>query len=823
MSIDTSPIQVSATVDADKTMCFETGLLASQANGAVVATLGKTQVLVTATSAESVKEGTDFFPLTVDIEERMYAAGKIPGSFFRREARAGETAILTCRLVDRSLRPSFPKDFRNEVHIVGTVLGADLQNPYDIIAINAASVALGISDIPFNGPIGAVRLAFSAEGNWIVHPTYEEIEECTFELVVAGRVLPDDSEVAIMMVEAASNLNTSKMHIEGAAKLDETGLVEGLNVSKEHITTAVDLQRQLMAAAGVKIPFEYEPQSDYTDDTYSMVEQLVASGLKSVIGNSNRKERKVAIDEAVAKAKESLGEDSEALDEVKPVISALNKKLIREHIVSTSSRVDGRKTDQLRDLSAYVGTLELAHGSGLFQRGETQVLNATTLATQRMDQIVDGLEPSEKKRFMHHYNFPPFSTGETGFMRGPKRREIGHGALAEKAISGVLPSFEDFPYTIRLVSEVLSSNGSTSMASVCASSLSLMDAGVPISSAVAGIAMGLIYEDGQYIPLTDILGEEDAYGDMDFKVAGTSDTVTALQLDTKIDGIPSEVLVSALEQAKTARLEILSTMEAAISAPRDDIKDTAPKITSFEIPMDKVGEVIGPKGKVINGIQEKTGADVSIDDAEGVAIVTLASTSRAAIDEAQAEIDLILNPPTAEMGQTYTGEVVNITDFGAFVNILPGTDGLVHISKLGGGKRVDRVEDEVSLGDTLTVVVDDIEKTNRGDRVSLSLEGAPVSNSGGDRRSQDRRGSGGGRNQGRQNNQRNRNNRSNNRQNNRQSDRRNNNRNNNRNNREASDNIDNSDRVENRENNDNIEKNNNIEEVSFEDTFSLED
>ena len=769
------PIKVSAVISkasgddvdsTDLTMQFEAGNLAQQANGAVVATLGKTQVLLTATSNPKVKEGVDFLPLTVDVEERMYSIGKIPGSFFRREARAGETAILTCRLIDRSLRPSFPKDFRNDVHVVSTVLGSDQENPYDVLSINAASVALGISDIPFNGPIGAIRLAYDTEGNWIPNPTFSVLDTCTFELVVAGRVI--DSDVAIMMVEAASNLNASQMHAEGAAKVDEAILVQGLEIAKEHITTAVDFQRQLMVAVGVKPNYEYEPQSDYSDNVFEIVKEIASSELISSFGNSNRQERKDIVqkvkEKVVSEVSTRLSEEPEALEQVGSALSALNKKLIREHIVNTDTRVDGRKTDELRELSASIGTLEMAHGSGLFQRGDTQVLNATTLATQKMDQIIDGLEPVDRKRFMHHYNFPPFSTGEAGFMRGPKRREIGHGALAEKAISGVLPVFEDFPYTIRLVSEVLSSNGSTSMASVCASSLSLMDAGVPISTAVAGIAMGLIYESDKYIPLTDILGEEDGYGDMDFKVAGTKEIVTALQLDTKIEGIPSDVLASALEQAKVARLQILEVMNSAIAEPRDDIKETAPKILSFEIPIDKVGEVIGPKGKVINAIQEKTGAEVSIDDADGVATVTLASTSRSAIDEAQAEIDLILNPPQAEVGKVYTGDVINITTFGAFVNIMPGTDGLLHISKLGGGKRLDKVEEAVNLGDTLTVIVDEIEKGNRGDRVSLSLaneDGTPIpgsdashssrpsrdrndrSRGGGDRRNDRSRGGGG--------------------------------------------------------------------------------
>ncbi len=722
------PIQVSETLmeTEGQTLTLETGHLAQQANGAVMASLEKSQVLVAATAANQVREGTDFFPLTVDVEERMYAAGKIPGSFFRREARAGETAILTCRLIDRSLRPSFPKGFRNETHVVVTVMGADQSHPYDVLAINSASAALSISDIPFNGPIGAVRLGYRADGKWQAHPTYQDNEECTFELVVAGRIL-ENEDIAIMMVEAASNPGAYKKYTEGAARMEESVLAEGLEVAKQHIKEAIEIQRRLIATAGAKPAFEYEPQLDYSEEVYLAASEAGTEKLAAAIGIAEKSERNELLANAREEIAQSLiqrfGEESDAKDEISSAVKDIQKTLIREHISKTRTRVDGRQVDELRQLSADVGKIQVAHGSGFFQRGETQVLNIATLGTQRMDQLLDGIDPYEKKRFMHHYNFPPYSTGEVGFMRGPKRREIGHGALAEKAISAVLPSFEEFPYTIRLVSEVLSSNGSTSMASVCSSSLSLMDAGVPIDAAIAGIAMGLIYEEGDYITLTDILGEEDAYGDMDFKVAGTADAVTALQLDTKIEGIPSSVLASALEQAKTARLKILEVMNAVISSPRDDVSDTAPRIVSYEVPMDKVGEIIGPKGKVINRIQEETGAEITIDDEAGKATVTLSSTSREAIEMADKEIQAILNPPEAELGAEYRGEVVNITNFGAFVNILPGTDGLLHISKLGAGKRLDKVEEVLSLGDVVDVVVDDIEKGRGSPRVALSLLG----------------------------------------------------------------------------------------------------
>ena len=405
----------------------------------------------------------------------------------------------------------------------------------------------------------------------------------------------------------------------------------------------------------------------------------------------------------------------------------IGKESIRERIVAEGVRADGRGTADIRPLNAEAAVLPLAHGSGIFERGETQVMNVATLGSERMDQIIDTIDPVDRKRYLHHYNFPPFSTGETGFMRGPKRREIGHGALAERALLPVVPSFEDFPYTLRLVSEVLSSNGSTSMASVCASSLSLMDAGVPIIMPVAGIAMGLIHEGDQYVTLTDILGAEDAYGDMDFKVAGTKEYVTALQLDTKIDGIPAQVLASALQQAKDARLKVLQVMDAALAAPRDDVRENAPKILTFEIPSDKVGDVIGPKGKVINQLQADTGTEINVDDSDGVARVTISSPNRVKVDEAKEMVDLIINPPEPEMGKVYTGTVVNITSFGAFVNFLPGRDGLVHISKLGGKRRLERVEEVLAMGDVLEVVVDEM----KNDRVSLRLA-RPEDNRGGD-------------------------------------------------------------------------------------------
>ena len=709
-------ISVSSAIGAEeKVLSLETGVLAGQANGSVVVTIGRTKVLVTATSNKNVRPGTDFFPLTVDFEERNYAAGKIPGSFFRREGRASETAILACRLTDRPLRPLFPEGFRNDVHIVATVLGADQENPYDVPAINAASAALCISDIPFQGPLGCVRIAYDQNGEWISLPTYEEGEESTFEMVVAGRLL-DDGDVAVMMVEAGGTPESWKYYEEGAPKVDEGVLAAGLEFAKGPIKDAISLQSELVQVAGAKETMEVEIAVDYSEEIYAAVEEEGAD----LIAESQKIADKTARGEAEAlaasKIKEGLLEtfdDEDAEKQINAAIRSLTKTIVRKRIVEEGLRIDGRTPSDLRPLSSDVGIIPTAHGSGLFQRGETQVLNITTLGTKRMDQMIDGIDPITRKRYMHHYNFPPFSTGEAGFMRGPKRREIGHGALAERALLPVIPSEEEWPYTLRLVSEVMSSNGSSSMASVCSSSLSLMDAGVPIKAPVAGIAMGLVYAEGKYTALTDILGAEDAFGDMDFKVAGTSDFITALQLDTKIDGIPAEVLAAALNQAKEARLAILDVMKAAISEPRDDVSDVAPKIISFEIPLDKIGEVIGPKGKVINAMQQETGAEIIVDDDGIVGTVAIAGTDRDAVYEAERQINLILDPPTADVGETYAGKVVNITNFGAFVNILPGRDGLLHISKIGGNKRINKVEDVLELGQEVEVRVEDIDPNGK--------------------------------------------------------------------------------------------------------------
>ncbi len=727
------PTRVSGPISGtDETLTFETGKFALQSQGAVVASIGATTVLATANAAHSVREGIDFFPLTVDVEERAYAAGKIPGAFFRREGRPSEQAVLTCRLIDRPLRPSFADGYRNETQIVCTILGADQENPHDVLAINAASAALMLSGMPFEGPVGAVRVAYAQDGHWVPHPTYTQGDVSTFELVVAGRELPD-GDVAIMMVEAGGSEKATLYYDAGAPKVSEAVIAEGLEAAKAWIKESIALQRELVAKAGTREPLAYPAMLDYGDDVWAAVEQAGTPALGTAITVAAKAERNAAIDDATAGVMAALAGAPDARfagreREIREALRSLTKKLVRKRIVEQGVRIDGRGTRDIRPLSAEVGVLPTAHGSGLFQRGETQVLTVTTLAMPRMNQMLDTIGPDTSKRYMHHYNMAPWANGETGRVGSPKRREIGHGVLAERALLPVVPSQEEFAYSIRLVSEVLSSNGSTSMGSVCASSLSLMDAGVPLKAAVAGIAMGLVYAEGKYTTLTDILGAEDAFGDMDFKVAGTSEFITALQLDTKIAGIPADVLAAALEQAREARLTILDVMKGAIAAPRAEVRETAPKIVNFTIPLDKIGEVIGPKGKVINTIQQETGADISVDDDGVVGTVTIGSSDSTKVDEARRRIELIINPPTAKVGEVYTGKVVNITKFGAFVNILPGRDGLVHISKLGRGKRIAKVEDVVDLGDEIEVRVDDIDPNGKVSLTPVGDDDAPAVN-----------------------------------------------------------------------------------------------
>jgi len=726
----TDAIRVSSPITGtDKTLSFEAGRLAQLADGAVLARLGDTVLLATVAAARSVREGIDFFPLTVDIEERAYAAGKIPGSFFRREGKISDQAVLICRLIDRPLRPSFPKGFRNEVQVVGTVFSADQENPHDILAINAASAALMISGIPFDGPIGAVRLAYSTDGVWAPHPTFAEGDAATFELVVAGRALEDsvESDIAIMMVEAGGTEGSFEMYADGAPKVSEEVLAAGLEASKLWIREAINLQRELVreyvAQHGEIQTIEYKTFTDYQEDVLARVSEVGEAALAEANKLTTKTARNAALDAATKDIIERLPEFADRQSEVKAAVKSLTKKIVRKRITAEGVRIDGRSSSEIRPLSAQVDLFPMTHGSALFQRGETQVVNVTTLGMPRMKQQIDSITPDEFRRYMHHYNFPPYSVGETGRVGAPKRREVGHGMLAERALVPVLPSEQEFSYTLRVVSDVLQSNGSTSMASVCGSTLSLMAAGVPIKAPVAGIAMGLVYEDGVYSTLTDILGAEDAFGDMDFKVAGTADAVTALQLDTKIDGLPADVLAKALHQAKEARLAILDVITATIPEPRHEVAAVAPKIVSLEIPIDKIGEVIGPKGKVINTLQQETGADITVDDDGVVGTVTIGAKDGRAVEEAKRRISLILDPPTAEIGAVYQGRIVNVAKFGAFVSILPGRDGLLHISKmspLNGGKRIGQVEDVVELGQAIEVRVDDIDPQGK---VSLSLAG----------------------------------------------------------------------------------------------------
>jgi polyribonucleotide nucleotidyltransferase len=718
-------ISVKGTIGG-KEFALSTGKLAGQADGAVVAKLGGTEMLVTATANKKIREGVDFFPLTVDFEERMYSVGKIPGSFFRREGRPSEQGILTCRLIDRPLRPSFRDGYRNETHVVVTSLAVDQINPFDVVALNGASAALMVSPIPFEGPIGGVRLALK-KGEWVPFPTQEDLDESVFELVVAGG-RNDEGGIDIIMVEAGSTPNGLRMIAAGDSPSDEAAVVAGLEHSKTYIGELIDLQNEL-AGQVTKKEIDWPVVVDYSGEMYDRVRAVAEPKLAGVVTIAEKQERNSAQDEALEASIAELGlaeDDVEGLAQAGRAFKAVAKDMMRKRVVEDGVRLDGRATDEVRPITVEVGVVNRTHGSALFQRGETQVLNLTTLGMLRMEQMLDTLALEDSKRFMHHYNFPPFSTGEAGFMRGPKRREIGHGALAEKAIHPIVPTEEAFPYAIRLVSEVLSSNGSTSMASICSSSLSLMDAGVPVSDAVAGIAMGLIYRDGKYVSLTDILGAEDALGDMDFKVAGTSEVITALQLDTKLVGLPADVLTTALDQARVARLFILDKMNAVISEPRPEMNEFAPRIESIEIPKDKIGEVIGPKGAVIRELEELTGAKLEIEETDGKGIVRIASNDGSVLAAAKERVMQIAFPPEVELGAEYEGKVVNITKFGAFVNILPGRDGLLHISRLDGSKRVERVEDYLTDGQVLKVRVREIDRGKVSLELVEPLEGATL-------------------------------------------------------------------------------------------------
>ncbi len=700
---------------ATRTIRFETGRLAKQAAGAVTIYCGDTMVLTAATASKRPKDNLDFFPLTVDVEERMYAAGRIPGSFFRREGRPSEDAILTCRLTDRPLRPSFKKGLRNEVQVVSTILSLDPDHLYDVLAINSAAAAVLLSGLPFTGPVGATRVA-CINGEWVAFPTLTELEDATFDMVVAGRLL-EDGDVAIMMVEAEATREVYSIVNGGGTAPTEEVVAAGLEAAKAPIAAICKAQNELKAASP-KEPLEFPVFLDYDDDVLAAVTAQAETELTAAQSLAGKQERESATDAVKAATVAALAEQFEGRgSEVSAAFRSLTKAIVRKRIVQDKVRIDGRGLQDIRQLAAEVEVLPRVHGSALFERGETQIMGVTTLNMLRMEQMVDTLNPENRKRYMHHYNFPPYSTGETGRVGSPKRREIGHGALAERALVPVLPSREDFPYAIRQVSEALGSNGSTSMGSVCASTMSLLNAGVPLKAPVAGIAMGLIFEGGEYATLTDILGAEDAFGDMDFKVAGTPQFVTALQLDTKLDGIPSPVLAAALQQARTARLAILEVMNEAIDEP-DEMSKYAPRVLSVKIPVDKIGEVIGPKGKMINQIQSDTGADITVED-DGT--IYIGATSGTAAEAAMAVINQIANPTMPKVGERFLGTVVKTAAFGAFVSLLPGKDGLVHISKLGNGKRVGKVEDVVNVGDKLQVEITEIDP--RG-KISLT----PVTN-----------------------------------------------------------------------------------------------
>ena len=704
---------------------FETGRLARQAAGAAAVYLDDQTMIFSATTASKTpKDQFDFFPLTVDVEEKMYAVGRIPGSFFRREGRPSEDAILTCRLIDRPLRPSFVKGLRNEVQIVVTVMALDPDHMYDVIAINAASMSTQLAGLPFSGPIGGVRVAL-IDGQWVAFPNHSQVANAVFDMVVAGRI-SDDGDVAIMMVEAEATTKTIELIKGGAPTPNEEVVAQGLDAAKPFIKILCEAQSKL-AKVAAKPTAEFPVFLDYQDDVFAAVEKAAGADLAKALTISGKQERETKIDEISASTKESVSAAFEGREkEVPAAFRSLTKKLVRQRVLRDKIRIDGRGLRDIRALSAEVEVIPRVHGSAIFERGETQILGITTLNMLKMEQQLDTLNPENHKRYMHNYNFPPYSTGETGRVGTPKRREIGHGALAERALIPVLPTREEFPYAIRQVSEALGSNGSTSMGSVCASTLALYNAGVPLRAPVAGIAMGLISDtvDGkvEYVALTDILGAEDAFGDMDFKVAGTKDFVTALQLDTKLDGIPASVLAGALHQAKEARLAILDVMNEAIDGP-DEMSPFAPRIISVKIPVDQIGAVIGPKGKIINQIQDETGADISIED-DGT--IYIGAVDGPSAEAARAQINAIANPQMPEVGERYLGTVVKLAAFGAFISLMPGKDGLLHVSqirKMHGGKRIENLEEVMKVGDKIQVEIGEIDPKGKLSLVPVLEDG----------------------------------------------------------------------------------------------------
>ena len=703
---------------------FETGRLAKQAAGTAVVYLDDETMLLSATTAsKNPKDQFDFFPLTVDVEERMYAAGKIPGSFFRREGRPSEDAILTCRLIDRPLRPSFVKGLRNEVQIVVTVMALHPDHMYDVLAINAASMSTQLAGLPFSGPIGGVRVAL-IEGQWVAFPNHSDLEKATFDMVVAGRI--SDGDVAIMMVEAEATSETINLIKGGAGAPTEEVVGQGLDAAKPFIRILCEAQSEL-AKVAAKPTGEFPVFLDYQDDVYKVVEAAGKDSIAKALTIAGKQERELALDAANEAIKESVNPQFEGREkEVSAAIRSVTKKVVRQRVLREKIRIDGRGLRDIRAITAEVEVIPRVHGSAIFERGETQILGVTTLNMLKMEQMLDTLSPETNKRYMHNCNFPPYSVGETGRVGSPKRREIGHGALAERALVPVLPTREEFPYAIRQVSEALGSNGSTSMGSVCASTMSLLNAGVPLKAAVAGIAMGLISDDvdgkTEYVALTDILGAEDAFGDMDFKVAGTKEFVTALQLDTKLDGIPASVLAAALLQAKEARLSILDIMLSAIDVP-DEMSLLAPRIISIKVPVDLIGAIIGPKGKMINQIQGDTGADITIED-DGTIYIGALEGSQA--EAAKAMIEAIANPVVPKVGERFNGSVVKLATFGAFISLVPGKDGLLHISqirKMHGGKRIENLEEVMKVGEKIEVEIAEIDPKGKFSLVAVMPDG----------------------------------------------------------------------------------------------------
>ena len=722
-------VSASAVIDngtfGTRTIRFETGRFARQAAGSVCAYLDEETMLLSATTAgKHPKDQLDFFPLTVDVEERMYSVGRIPGSFFRREGRPSEDGILTCRLIDRPLRPTFKKGLRNEVQVVVTVMSLNPKDLYDVVAINAASASTQLSGLPFTGPIGGVRVALIG-GQWVAFPTHEQLEEAVFDMVVAGRVAGDD--VAIMMVEAEATERTIDLVAGGATAPTEEVVAQGLDASKKFIKSLCEAQSELAKAAAKPVG-DFRVFLEYEDDVYAAVEEIAAKPVIEALTIVFKAEREERLDEIKGEVLAALGTKFTGREkEVSAALRSVTKNSVRQRVLADGVRIDGRGLADIRTLSAEVDVIPRVHGSALFERGETQILGVTTLNMLRMEQQLDTLNPESRKRYMHNYNFPPYSTGETGRVGSPKRREIGHGALAERALMPVLPTRAEFPYAIRQVSEALGSNGSTSMGSVCASTMSLLNAGVPLRAPVAGIAMGLIsgIVDGEqkYVALTDILGAEDAFGDMDFKVAGTRNFVTALQLDTKLDGIPAEVLASALTQARDARLTILEVMNEAIDNP-DEMAATAPRVIAVTVPVDKIGEVIGPKGKIIKQIQEETGADISIED-DGT--IYIGATDGPSAEAARNAINQIANPTMPEVGERYLGTVVKTAAFGAFISLVPGKDGLLHISevkKFAGKGRIESVEEVLKVGDKIQVEIKEIDPRGKLSLIAVPAESA---------------------------------------------------------------------------------------------------